>query len=193
MLEGEYHSAFGGEDATTDEIIGQWENHLCELAESGDVPPDHLRQEMARLMQAESGDNRNRDTFGNAAGEFEDEDVTEFDYSALGAEVDPHDEEDNTDMDWAEGHDFQLTEDYTGCVPNPLTFLQENSLQDQDENAGPQFNVQRDQLNAEQRRFVDIIDILLNTGQKNPLLTLEMDFPDASSFEDEEELENRML
>jgi hypothetical protein len=81
------------------------------LAESGITPPDHLQQEMSRLLRDDNGIG-NADTVGNGAGEYEEEDVTEFDYSALGPEADPFDEDNNMDMDWAEGFSFPLTQNY---------------------------------------------------------------------------------
>ena len=46
-----YHSVFeNGEDSTPNDWVAQWENHLQNLAESGEDAPEHLRNEMNRLL-----------------------------------------------------------------------------------------------------------------------------------------------
>jgi hypothetical protein len=70
-------SAFGGSKSTEEEIVTRWEGYLVSLAATCKDPPDHLLQEMRRLLDTQSpGDGLHGNNLdgasNNASGEAKD-------------------------------------------------------------------------------------------------------------------------
>ncbi len=164
VWEGDYNSAFGGENTSDEEIVQKWEEYLLSLAASGDEPPDFLRHEMTRLLEdmipSDGTD------FGNnmtGAGEtFGDEEELQW---AMTENWLDDDNDDDLEVDWNQNHDFQQNKyDYTGDnlpVENPChTFTRLANSGKQAERNIP--NICQDDLNDLQQVYFDILVELLS-------------------------------
>ena len=160
----DYASAFGGSDSTEEEIVAQWEAHLLSLAAAGEDPPDHLIQEMRRLLETQApGDGlhgNNLDGAGeNISGEAED----------LGYQLGDtyFDDDDDLVMDWDENHDWSnLVQDYSPVnghqpIADPVGELSRLIVNDDVAVSFSVTNVSPDRLNDRQKEFFDIANKLL--------------------------------
>jgi ATP-dependent DNA helicase PIF1 len=166
----DYYSVFGGREATNEQAIEEWESFLLSL----DSPPDFLRREMDRLI-AEAAEEDNGEggahAFGNAAGEEDEEDTTELDFSNLGADPDYFDDDDDFEIDWDEDYQFGLEADLSSCIsddPAAQFYLwRDGNVAAPDEGQDSDTEPTRDSLNEKQAQFLRLLDILLDPNHQS--------------------------
>lgn len=184
---GDYTQAAGGADATPQQIIDQWTAFVASFAEDGTIPPHHMQsmineiteqmQNDPEFQQAVTGqDDLLMDEGGGASvgtGDSEELPSGEMEFSNLGVDgIAGLDDEDTVQVPWHADHNWAVTEADLTTVKYPDSVQSLESWrkglgalpQDFVDTTAEAPVIHRNALNDKQRRFMEIMDLLLDSN-----------------------------
>jgi len=161
-------NAYGGEDATDDDIIARWESHLASLAASGFNAPETIMSEINRLMSSSRRKDSDIVCGDNGDGISDDDDETDnldpmgFNAEHLQLQLDI--DEDDIRIEFNEQHAISTMADYPDAVADPVSTFE--TLQDSTVSAPAVNSLPFEALNTKQKIFVRLLEAILEEWDK---------------------------